>query len=90
MSHLLSDYLPGYKEAHKLEYTLHSYSSNKRYATYVKDHKLFLDIFYDQYDKTKLRATLNACHKMVKLEIGPISFPHKSIKMFENQILELL
>lgn len=71
--------LPGYDEAIKLGYSLYCHSGNKLSASYFKE-SLCLTVRVDG------TADLSACYKMVELKVNTFSFPHKLMRIFEEQI----
>jgi len=71
--------LPGYAEALRLGYTLHSYASNQMRANYTKD-GVSLTVLADR------RATLTLFIGLVRLTIDEFQFPHPNFAAFERQI----
>ena len=80
--------LPGYEEAKKQDYWMHSYSGDKSVASYARDDGLWLRV--TRQADGSLHATLSTHVKMVELRIDNFSFPHPLFHVFENQIKELL
>lgn len=78
----------GQDEARKLGYSLDHFGGDHTWATYSNEHFIFLTVAKKE-DGT-MEARLFTMIKLVKLEIGPFSFPHKSFKEFEKQIRTIL
>lgn len=82
--------LPGHDEAKRLGYTLYSTNGDRSRATYMKeDRSVFLTVREAKGGEGET-AMLEATHKMVQLQIGPFSFPHQNIALFEAQLCECL
>lgn len=85
--------IPGIDIAKPLGYDLHSHTSDRREATYMRtvDGKtLFLKVVVAPDGQSGFQATLEATHRLVQLRLGPFSFPHKLLARFEAQVLECL
>ena len=77
------------KEIKELGYQIHSH--NHMSNMYVNPEScIYLTIMINAENDYVPQAILNSRYKMVKLEIGPIQFPHLNFKFFENQLIECL
>jgi hypothetical protein len=84
----MAEYFPGQVEAKHLGYSLYATSGDKNSAIYNKNCLpwgiLSLRV------TSKGEATLSSSYKMVRLEVGPFSFPHKNFVLFEQQLLRCM
>lgn len=75
--------LPGLAAAQAAGYTVHAHSADRSWVDYTQG-RLCLRVC------DKGQATLSAQVGLVKLEIGPFSFPHPKLSLFEAAISTLL
>ena len=82
------DNLPGIKEVTELlGYELSSYTADGATAYYSKGElTLKVSVFTDE---SKI-AMLFALRKLVRINVGPFSFPNKNFEIFEKQLLDVI